>query len=142
APEHEAPEAPEASGSSDDDQPVPARAASPAEPGRKRRPTVRHAPIVKVPSITSAQKPRPLPRAATAAVGRELDNCTISIGSKPAADVWLDERKLNRRTPLVGYRVGCGDHKVVLKREDLDLYQMEMITVRPGTPFKKSYPLQ
>ena len=29
-----------------------------------------------------------------------------------------------------------------LKRTDLDLYQMEIVTLRAGAPFKKVYPLQ
>jgi hypothetical protein len=68
--------------------------------------------------------------------------CVLTVGSKPLADVWIDERSLGRRTPVVGYHLACGDHKLVLKRSDLDIYQMEIITLRPGAPFKKVYPLQ
>jgi hypothetical protein len=82
------------------------------------------------------------PATATAAATAGAGGCSISVSSKPAADVWLDDHKLGRRTPLAGYAVGCGDHKLVLKRDDLDLYQMEVITVRAGAPFRKSYPLQ
>jgi hypothetical protein len=68
--------------------------------------------------------------------------CALSVGSHPPADVWIDERSLGRRTPLVGYHLACGDHKLALKRTDLDIYQMEIITLRAGAPFKKTYPLQ
>jgi hypothetical protein len=66
----------------------------------------------------------------------------MTVGSKPAAEVWIDDRSVAKRTPLVSYRLACGDHKLVLKRADLDLYQMEMVTLRPGAAFKKVYPLQ
>jgi hypothetical protein len=119
---------------------APAAPTEPAEPVRKRRPPHR-ATMAAAANAASNAKARPLP-AATAAASDPSAACVINVGSKPSADVWLDDRKLNRRTPLVGYRVGCGDHKLALKREDLDLYQMEVITVRSGKPFKKAYPLQ
>ena len=56
--------------------------------------------------------------------------------------MWLDDHSLGRRTPLVRFRTACGDHKLALKRTDLDLYQMEIVTLRAGAPFKKVYPLQ
>jgi hypothetical protein len=68
--------------------------------------------------------------------------CALSVGSHPPADVWIDERSLGRRTPVVGYHLACGDHKLALRRTDLDIYQMEIITLRAGAPFKKIYPLQ
>ena len=68
--------------------------------------------------------------------------CAITVGSHPAADVWIDEHSLGLRTPIIGYRLACGDHKLALKRTDLDIYQMEIITLREGEPFKKVYPLQ
>jgi serine/threonine protein kinase len=69
-------------------------------------------------------------------------SCTMTVGSKPSADVWLDDHSLGHRTPLVRYKTACGDHKLALKRTDLDLYQMEIVTLRAGAPFKKSYPLR
>jgi hypothetical protein len=77
-----------------------------------------------------------------AAVTTGTGACVMSVGSKPSAEVWIDERSLGRRTPVAGYRLPCGDHKLVLKRPDLDIYQMEIITLRAGKPFKKVYPLQ
>jgi hypothetical protein len=68
--------------------------------------------------------------------------CVMSVGSKPPADVWIDDRSLGMRTPVASYRLPCGDHKLVLKRADLDIYQMEVVTLRAGTAFKKVYPLQ
>jgi eukaryotic-like serine/threonine-protein kinase len=80
--------------------------------------------------------------AAAGAAANDGAACAITVASKPRADVWLDEHNVGRRTPLNRLRVACGDHKLVLRRDDLDLYQMEVITVRPGAPFRKLYPLQ
>jgi serine/threonine-protein kinase len=80
--------------------------------------------------------------AAGTSTGIEGGACAITVASKPRADVWLDERNVGRRTPLTRFRVGCGDHKLVLRRDDLGLYQMELITVQPGAPFRKLYPLR
>jgi hypothetical protein len=68
--------------------------------------------------------------------------CQLYVASHPPAELWLDGRNTGRRTPVSGLQVGCGDHRLVLKRDDLELYQMEMITVRSGTPFRKTYPLR
>jgi eukaryotic-like serine/threonine-protein kinase len=77
--------------------------------------------------------------AASAAAGGA---CVMSVGSRPPADVWIDDRSLGKRTPVASYRLPCGDHKLVLKRADLDIYQMEIVTLRAGAAFKKVYPLQ
>jgi Protein kinase domain len=99
------------------------------------------APATKAAPVVGA-RPRPAgaPPASAATAGSGA--CVMSVGSKPPAEVWIDERSLGRRTPVANYRLPCGDHKLVLKRTDLDIYQMEMITLRAGKPFKKVYPLQ
>jgi hypothetical protein len=113
-----------------------ARLAAPArKPKAAAKPAPKPAPARPAPKAVAAAHP-----AAAAAAGS--GPCIMSVGSKPPADVWLDERNLGRRTPLVGYRVACGDHKLVLKRADLDIYQMEIVTLRAGAHFKKVYPLQ
>jgi hypothetical protein len=68
--------------------------------------------------------------------------CALALKSSPWAHVWLDGKDTGRRTPVSEFHVPCGDHKLVLKRDDLDIYQMEVITVRAGTTFRKSYPLK
>jgi serine/threonine-protein kinase len=96
------------------------------------------------PSAAPAAKPAAKVAAAPAKapVAGASGACVISVGSRPPADVWLDDHSLGRRTPLVRFRTACGDHKLALKRTDLDLYQMEIVTLRAGAPFKKVYPLQ
>ncbi|HTA20856.1 MAG TPA: serine/threonine-protein kinase [Polyangia bacterium] len=90
------------------------------------------------PSAATAKPPTTTAKTAQPAAGA----CVLSVGSRPPADVWIDERSLGRRTPLIKYKLACGDHKLALKRADLDLYQMEVVTLRAGAPFKKVYPLQ
>jgi serine/threonine-protein kinase len=104
------------------------------------------APVAKAPPV-KATPPKTAPAAPAKVAAKqpaaaETGACVMSVGSKPPADVWLDDHSLGRRTPLVKYRTACGDHKLALKRTDLDLYQMEIVTLRAGAPFKKVYPLQ
>lgn len=69
-------------------------------------------------------------------------SCVLSVSSRPPAEVFVDDHRVARRTPLEDLPVPCGEHKVVLRRDDLSLYQMETVTLRPGTPFRKSYRLR
>jgi hypothetical protein len=77
-----------------------------------------------------------------AGAGAGAGACALALKSSPWAHVWLDGKDTGRRTPVAEFHVPCGDHKLVLKRDDLDIYQMEVITVRAGTTFRKSYPLK
>jgi hypothetical protein len=99
-----------------------------------------------IPTTTITAKARPVARTAKAAPKAAAPGappmCVMSVGSRPAADVLIDERSIGKRTPVAKYKLPCGDHKLVLRRADLDIYQMEIITLRPGVPFKKVYPLQ
>jgi serine/threonine-protein kinase len=99
-----------------------------------------------IPTTTIVARSRPVARAAKvapkAAAPATPPMCVMSVGSRPAADVLVDERSIGKRTPVAKYKLPCGDHKLVLRRADLDIYQMEIITLRPGVPFKKVYPLQ
>jgi serine/threonine-protein kinase len=96
-----------------------------------------------IPTTTIVAKMRPASRAVKAAPKAAAPAmCLMSVGSRPAADVLIDDRAIGKRTPVAKYKLPCGDHKLVLRRADLDIYQMEIITLRPGAPFKKVYPLQ
>jgi hypothetical protein len=80
-------------------------------------------------------------RAARAAGGGS-GTCVVSLSSSPVADVWLDNHKIGRRTPLARYHVDCGTHELILNRDDLGLSKRETISVEAGTPFKRSYALK
>jgi hypothetical protein len=117
---------------------APARAARPKIAGKK---LASAAPARPSAPKTNAVAAKPMPAKPTQPAPSAAA-CILSVGSKPPADVWIDERSLGRRTPLIKYKLACGDHKLALKRADLDLYQMEIVTLRAGAPFKKVYPLQ
>jgi serine/threonine-protein kinase len=113
-----------------------------AKPAAAVKPAAKPAAVKPASAKTPAAALAKLAAAPAKPVGAEGGACVMSVGSRPPADVWLDDRSLGRRTPLVKFRTACGDHKLALKRTDLDLYQMEIVTLRAGTPFKKVYPLQ
>jgi len=115
---------------------VASAAPAPTAKAQPAKAAVAKAPPVKAPPAAPAKA------TAKQAAAPEAGACVMSVGSKPPADVWLDDHSLGRRTPLVRFRAACGDHKLALKRTDLDLYQMEIVTLRAGAPFKKVYPLQ
>jgi hypothetical protein len=121
--------------------PPPSRIAVEVEPIAKPA-VVDVLPATASPAPTAVKRARPARSPSPAAAAAGDGTCVITVSSSPWAEVWLDEHNTGRRTPLSGYRLPCGDHKLVLKRNDLDIYQMEMITIRAGTPFRKSYPLR
>jgi serine/threonine-protein kinase len=121
-------EAPDAEAAPDD------RAAAWARLGAEPKP---------IPTTKIVASARPAARTAKASPKAAAPaTCLMSVGSRPAADVLIDDRAIGKRTPVARYKLPCGDHKLVLRRADLDIYQMEVITLRPGAPFKKVYPLQ
>ena len=77
-------------------------------------------------------------KAASDAAGSD---CTITIGSRPWAEVWIDGKNTNKHTPFADYKIACGKHKVQFKRADLQIDQTEAITVSPGEKFKQSFSL-
>jgi hypothetical protein len=84
--------------------------------------------------------PKPAGAGAGAAPGAEGE-CTITIGSRPWAEVWIDGKNTNKHTPFSDYKLPCGKHKIAFKRPDLQIDQVETITVRPGERFKQSFTL-
>ncbi|HEY2729650.1 MAG TPA: hypothetical protein VGK52_06885, partial [Polyangia bacterium] len=67
--------------------------------------------------------------------------CSITIGSRPWSEVWIDGKNTNKRTPFADYKISCGKHKLVFKRPDLQIDRAESITVLPGEKFKQSFSL-
>lgn len=86
----------------------------------------------------SASTTAPAEAAPTASKG----TCTVSIGSRPWAHIWIDGRDTGASTPVRDLQIPCGRHKLELKRPDRDLSQMEMITVERGRSFKRTYALE
>jgi hypothetical protein len=67
--------------------------------------------------------------------------CSITIGSRPWSEVWIDGKNTNKHTPFADYKISCGKHKLVFKRPDLQIDRAEGITVLPGEKFKQSFSL-
>jgi len=67
--------------------------------------------------------------------------CTMSVGSFPWAELWIDDRDTGQRTPVVHYAVPCGAHKLALRRRDLKLDRSVPVTVSPGHELKQHYEL-
>jgi len=57
--------------------------------------------------------------------------CSLSLGSKPWADVWIDGRRVGL-TPLTDLPVACGAHEVVFTSTDLGVERRLSVNVQPG----------
>jgi hypothetical protein len=68
-------------------------------------------------------------------------DCSITIGSRPWAEVWIDGKNTSKHTPFADYKIACGKHKIQFRRADLQIDRTEAITVKPGEKFKQSYAL-
>jgi hypothetical protein len=79
------------------------------------------------------------PRAEAGAEGGE---CSITIGSRPWSEVWIDGKNTTKHTPFADYRIPCGKHKLSFKRPDLQIDHSETISVRAGQKFKQSFTLE
>ena len=72
----------------------------------------------------------------------EGGDCSITIGSRPWSEVWIDGRNTTKHTPFADYKVPCGKHKISFKRPDLQIDHTETISVRAGQKFKQSFTLE
>ncbi len=80
-----------------------------------------HAEVVRHPH------PRHHPRAAAAPVG----NGTLRLNTKPGwASVWVDGKNTGRQTPLLGYQLPAGTHRVTLKAPNGKRKELQ-VTIRP-----------
>jgi len=57
--------------------------------------------------------------------------CSLSLGSKPWADVWIDGRRAGL-TPLTDFPIACGAHEVVFTSTDLGLERRISVNAKPG----------
>ena len=78
----------------------------------------------------------------SAGTASEGGDCSITIGSRPWSEVWIDGRNTTKHTPFADYKVPCGKHKLSFKRPDLQIDHTETISVRAGQKFKQSFTLE
>jgi hypothetical protein len=119
---------------------------TPPAPARRRRPIER----VEATGDGQAAVAPPRTRATTAAASGSDDgagalagggDCTITVGTRPWSEIWIDGKNTGRHTPY-SESIACGKHQLTFKRPDLNLLRNESITVRPGEKFKQSFSLE
>jgi hypothetical protein len=69
-------------------------------------------------------------------------DCSITLGSRPWSEVWIDGKNTNKHTPFADLKVPCGKHKLSFKRPDLQIDHNETITVKAGQKFRQSFALE
>ena len=69
-------------------------------------------------------------------------NCRISVGSYPWSYVWIDGADTGLQTPIVNLALSCGRHRLAFKRKDLNVDQVETVTLSEGTDFRRQYELK
>jgi len=67
--------------------------------------------------------------------------CSVTLGSKPWSQVWIDGKDTGKVTPMVDYKVACGKHKITFKNPEIPVEKSENITVKAGEKFRKVVPL-
>ena len=68
-------------------------------------------------------------------------DCTITVGTRPWSEVWIDGKNTGRHTPY-SESIPCGKHKLMFRRPDMNLTRNETVVIRPGEKFRQSYPLE
>jgi serine/threonine-protein kinase len=69
-------------------------------------------------------------------------SCTITVGTYPWSNLWIDGADTGQQTPAVGLPVTCGPHRLEFKRLDLRIDQVENVTVIEGREFRRQYELR
>jgi hypothetical protein len=69
------------------------------------------------------------------------DACAITVNTVPWSEVWVDGKSTTRHTPLVGWKLPCGTHKLSFKRPDMGIDRTETISLPPRHTFKQRYSL-
>lgn len=66
-------------------------------------------------------------------------DCALRITSTPAAVVLIDGKDTGHSTPLLGFRVTCGLHRLLLRHPDTGLQRGDILKVVPGRLFTANY---
>jgi len=84
-----------------------------------------------LPSI-DRELPRPSP------AGRS-GPCSMTVGSVPWTDLWVDGTNTHRHTPVASFLAPCGPHRVELRRADLHIHLTTEVDLVPGRSSKLIY---
>ena len=74
-------------------------------------------------------KPPPLP----------AHTCSMTIGSVPWAELWVDGTNTHRATPVVALLAPCGHHRIELKRADLPIHLATDVELAAGEALKRVF---
>jgi serine/threonine-protein kinase len=69
------------------------------------------------------------------------ESCSLTVGSSPWAELWIDGKSTGHQTPVVHLQVDCGRHKLTFKRQDLSIAHDVDVTLYAGDEFKARYRL-
>jgi len=121
--------------------PPPVEATPPSDAVAERKPSARGRSRV-AGANKAAVAPDDAPRAAPATGDRQDVKCSITIGSYPWSELWVDGADTGQQTPVVALPLSCGPHRLELKRRDLKIAQVENVTLNEGREFKRHYELR
>ena len=123
------------------DTPSPAEAAPSGDTATDRKPAARGRS-----RVAGASKAAVPPDGETPAAPSQGDQqgarCSITIGSYPWSELWVDGADTGQQTPVVALPLSCGPHRLELKRRDLKIAQVENVMLNEGREFKRHYELR
>jgi hypothetical protein len=73
---------------------------------------------------------------------RPAELCSLTVGSRPWTEVWIDGTPTRQHTPLADVELPCGPHQLRFKRDELQIDRVEVVTLRAGEAFKRSFDLR
>ena len=115
------------------------------KPAPRMRPPVEVAPgaVTRAPAAKKHLRPAAAAKGARApAVVPAANDCLVTIGSFPWAELWIDGKDLGQPTPVVHLPVTCGPHKLRFRRSSPDIDHVESINVTAGQELKKNFNLE
>jgi hypothetical protein len=65
--------------------------------------------------------------------------CSMTVGSVPWTDLWVDGTNTHRHTPVPSFLAPCGPHRVELRRSDLHIHLTTEVDLVPGRNAKLIY---
>jgi hypothetical protein len=81
--------------------------------------------------------PPPLTQASAPSLEGRKGACSITVGSNPWAEVWIDGRNTGRLTPVIGYRLPCGQHRITLRNSEAGLQKTKDVLLRSGRAYRE-----
>ena len=123
--------------------PSPAEAAGdPAAPAADRKSSARERSRSARANKQTATEPPGETKIAVSPTDPQGTKCSITIGSYPWSELWVDGADTGQQTPVVALPLSCGPHRLELKRRDLKITQVENVVLNEGREFKRHYELR